>query len=1321
MTAMLRFYPGDAIVLLAANVLAQVAVVVALAWGISAGFARHCAALRHAVWLGALGCTLVSPIVACLAARSGLSLVSLRVLPQTGSAETTVGRNMIPAVAAAEELPDARGDRLSSSGAGAIGSNSTDDRVPQTGLSAASRPQPHSLRMQERGSLTSPSRRTATSDSRPGDPLRALLVLFAAVWAAGVLFSLTRLSRGFRSIVRLRRRLRPVDDERLRPVLSDVCRSLDAATLPQLAACPSGIELVGPVTIGVFRPLVVLPERLLKTLGPSELRDVLTHEFAHALRHDPLVGCLQCFAAILYWPYPPVLFLNRKLAWAREELCDDYVLRQGDATSYAETLLAVSRSLSGGVQPAALGLFHPRGKLERRVAGLLDERRTIMVKVHRITMAALAGLFVAAIVLVAGTRLSNADPSEPPRLPTPPIQEYADPAKSAAVPADTPKASRIEPFDVLEIRAVGTLLDQPIDGFFLVEVDGRVGLGPSYGRANVKGLTPVEAEQRIAQQLKKILARTDVQVVMARKASPPPSPAILVPYRVQPLDVLQVRVASNGPLAKQPIDGFCLVEPDGRVPLGSSWGRVEVKGLTVDEAEGKIKQYLARLLPESPAVQVQWARRGEKWRVVVFPRVPYTISPGDWLSVRVLGTMLDRPIDGAFEVEPAGTVALGPVYGRAQVNGLTLEAAEEAIDKQLKQVLKKPTTQVTLPPFVHFGTSAQTPPGAGHWKEVPPPQAGYTIKPGDAIVIDAASPWAEQPITGFYLVEPAGTVALGPAYGRAQVTGLTLEGAQDAIYERVKAATDLWHNKPKTLPKVQVTLGGWEGVEQMVVGQRVRRAREAQTPRPIRHRLAAPPGGGTSKPSSSTPPQAPRETVNGVRPRGNCSISGRLVSAATGKPIANGTIYLFYLQTYGSIFLDTASDGTFVLKGIPKGPLSLRSTHVPGYQGVIYNPENKPAGAYPDFTLNDGENRTGLVLKAKEACCVSGKVLDEQGGVPNNVHTLRVLAWFKRDDGTGYEQQQTGVKAKDGCYLIDGLSDKPVYVMAIDWLAAGAGNALPPVYYPSTFSRNDAKLITFQKSRSIKGIDITLRKEGGLVLEGTVRDDTGKPVPEALVVTHRRDMLFDFVTAYTDNQGHYRLRGLGEGQFTVHVDAVHRGLVRTRAPIDLAKTNSKTRVNFTLTRGVLISGKFVDEKGGPWQIDASCGCANTAKEEPKDKQASKTKQELGKQWESQEYASFTLTGFGNKYGPRDSVQFSGASFSLGKGDYRECGQMLFPTKGTFLVQGLIPGHAVLDFSPQKEKQKVVKILHDGKDVTKSGFDTKPGQEIKDVTIVIGTR
>ena len=471
---------------------------------------------------------------------------------------------------------------------------------------------------------------------------------------------------------------------------------------------------------------------------------------------------------------------------------------------------------------------------------------------------------------------------------------------------------------------------------------------------------------------------------------------------------------------------------------------------------------------------------------------------------------------------------------------------------------------------------------------------------------------------------------------------------------------------------------------------------------------AAQPGTGqrseTSPPKEEKEAKAQKETVVGVRPRGN-SISGKVVSEATGKPVENARMYLHYAVTHGSIFINTAGDGTFVFKDIPKGPYSLRMSHTAGYQDAIYNPEGKP-GPWPQFSLEDGEQRTGIVLKAKEACRVSGKIMGEDGKIPENVDTLTVLAWFKRADGKGYENQQAPVNRADGSYLIDGLHDKPVYVMAINWRAAKEGHACPPIYYPGLFSRDDAKLITFDKSRVVHDVNIMLRKEGGLVIEGTVRDEAGRPIPEAFVVVDRPDMLFDFNTAYTDKEGRYQIQGMGSGEFLIHVDAVHRGFVRLRSPIHLDSTGTRTQRDFTLARGVLILGKLVDEKGNDWEIGQSYGWANIIEDLPDD--------------QPETSSMFSLTAFRNKYRPQDTGTGSGGSFVLGEGGY-ESGEMIFPTKSTFIIQGMMPGHTMIGFSPNKVGQKVVKILHDDQDIMKSGINTQPDQEVKDVTIVIGAK
>ena len=115
-------------------------------------------------------------------------------------------------------------------------------------------------------------------------------------WIVGALVLFVRLLHGCWHIAGLRRRLQPIDDGRL-AVLADVRRILNTKELPPLAMLPRATALAGPITVGLFRPLVIVPEDVLATLDSRGLRDVLVHEFAHAVRHDPLVGFVQRLAA----------------------------------------------------------------------------------------------------------------------------------------------------------------------------------------------------------------------------------------------------------------------------------------------------------------------------------------------------------------------------------------------------------------------------------------------------------------------------------------------------------------------------------------------------------------------------------------------------------------------------------------------------------------------------------------------------------------------------------------------------------------------------------------------------------------------------------------------------------------------------------------------------------------------------------------------------------------------------------------------------------------------------------------------------------------
>ena len=446
-----------------------------------------------------------------------------------------------------------------------------------------------------------------------------------------------------------------------------------------------------------------------------------------------------------------------------------------------------------------------------------------------------------------------------------------------------------------------------------------------------------------------------------------------------------------------------------------------------------------------------------------------------------------------------------------------------------------------------------------------------------------------------------------------------------------------------------------------------------------------------------------RETFfpGGRWPKGNCSISGKVISAKSGEPVGHAKVSLNYSRDFLYV-IEVAGDGTFVFKDIPTGPFYLRTMSTTGFEDVYYNPEKKP-GRRPKFSLADAEKRVDVVLRVKPACSIAGKVLDESGKPPR-YGRLWVRAWVELDEPGGLLQRysiagQTRT-ASDGSYLLDGLDGRPVYVMAIDVRSEEKDEFYPPCYYPGTVDRNKAKKVHFDDTKSVKQIDFRLQKKGEFILEGVVTDEkTGNPIPKALVTVHRRDMRHDRVTAYTDEQGRYRFESIGAGEFLVHVDAEPWGFVRTRKPVEIKAAIKTTALSFTLKPGATISGKLVDENGIPIEEIASGAFGSSYRSGYSNPGG------MLEDW----------NGVRNRYGVEGKARYI---FKGGKGDYEKA-HMVFPTPSTFIIKGIIPGRTILRFRPNTKGRTVKEILYKGKNIIETGIETKPGQEIKDVTIVIG--
>ncbi len=164
------------------------------------------------------------------------------------------------------------------------------------------------------------------------------------------------------------------------------------------------------------------------------------------------------------------------------------------------------------------------------------------------------------------------------------------------------------------------------------------------------------------------------------------------------------------------------------------------------------------------------------------------------------------------------------------------------------------------------------------------------------------------------------------------------------------------------------------------------------------------------------------------------------------------------------------------------------------------------------------------------------------------------------------------------------------------------------------------------------------------------------------------------------------------------VEAVHKGLIKTRKLVTIKPDSPKKHLDFTLRRGVAIGGRFVDEDGKPWQVGQSSGGARS---------------------ESRGYGMASNFRYGNRYAPAYIRNASTMFYQEGEGDGLGV-KMVFPTESSFLLPAMVPGETVIDFRPSRTGERLQKILYQGQDISRTGLVTKAGQKIDDVTIVIGT-
>jgi bla regulator protein BlaR1 len=209
------------------------------------------------------------------------------------------------------------------------------------------------------------------------------------VLASGAVLRLAWLALGIAKLTRCRRSAHRY--EPLPNVIQEIQRRLDVE--PEF--CLSN-EIQGPVTFGIWRPVILLPPRCLE-MDADHHQAIASHELLHVARRDWAFNLAEEIVLAGFWFHPAVWWLVSRIRLSREQVVDRQVVElTGARKPYLYALVEIAAA-AGASRAIAAPAFLNECQLAERIRTLLKEdfmsKRRIAVTLVGVTaLTLLAGL-----------------------------------------------------------------------------------------------------------------------------------------------------------------------------------------------------------------------------------------------------------------------------------------------------------------------------------------------------------------------------------------------------------------------------------------------------------------------------------------------------------------------------------------------------------------------------------------------------------------------------------------------------------------------------------------------------------------------------------------------------------------------------------------------------------------------------------------------------------------------------------------------------------------------------------------------------------------
>jgi beta-lactamase regulating signal transducer with metallopeptidase domain len=195
------------------------------------------------------------------------------------------------------------------------------------------------------------------------------LYLVSGLYIAALLFCFLRLCWVLHRTAAL---VRHADAALTEPDYAELWHTSKERLSVQSAALLRSREVSGPVTAGLWRPVLLLPATFMEDYSRTEFLAAVAHECAHIKRDDFRKNVFYEIVGLFTVFHPLTWFIKSQIAQTREMVCDRMAAEQlSDRRAYALSLLQLASKMRAAtsVVSHAMGMFDTK-ILERRIMTL---------------------------------------------------------------------------------------------------------------------------------------------------------------------------------------------------------------------------------------------------------------------------------------------------------------------------------------------------------------------------------------------------------------------------------------------------------------------------------------------------------------------------------------------------------------------------------------------------------------------------------------------------------------------------------------------------------------------------------------------------------------------------------------------------------------------------------------------------------------------------------------------------------------------------------------------------------------------------------------